>query len=861
MSVPARLLAFLRGQRDVLVCVLLVTIVACVALQRLALLSPSSEQDVLVVDTARTAYVAKQLVEGEGYTTDDLPASLVGFYDREGRLHEERWLNADRFPFGAYATAALYVVTGRRDAWTGVILYNLVTFVALFAALYVFARRVTGSRAGGAIAVVLGLLHGWTYVFLYMKDADMLLLAVLAMSGFHRWLARPLEERRPAPMIWFGTVLAWSFLARPNVGAPFLVALLVLSLAGLYRAIRRLGAARALAAWARADLIAGGVAALWLVPFLVHTLAAWGSPFFSANGLYQPILGTRYGMGTDTWWRYLPPGFDHSVGHLWREARAEVIAKFTTSWMATFRTFVSAHFVDLALAFAAARLPARVPAPGETAPSDRALRTTVWIVFAVFLFNFALLPLYSYKTYSWRHYLGFVLPLLWLGGAIALLHLARWAAPVGRTIRERVGRHPQWLAAALVVLLVLSFLRSPGSDGTYLAMGLTKFWSRRWVIAGLVLLAILAWPRLRRWSGTTWALVLVTLAVIVLYRPHKAHKNFTHIHVPASNRVWTELRARDGLVVSFALQTQVSWNTGRKNIPAPEWVMNVYELERAHRLVVEDLYLESPEAMLRPYDGLFGRAAPGFEGYGRLARYRDHLPGYRLAFHEETKVGRSQFRIAPRAKSSTVYTRTDAAAIAALFRTPLAIALGDPSAVVHTAHGFGGYHRKDGVPVVAATDGTRTRYTPQTDKPWEDTSVTFFVDERVPARATLRFWSPAANTFTFYWNLDLVEYTPARARAAHQLAEVEVGPGWQTVTLDVPPGLVRRGLNKLGFRAAAFTPAALCPTGTPEAICAATGYRAPQPAPAALVYTDTTEPAAVVNLSMLIERLDLATAP
>ena len=89
---------------------------------------------------------------------------------------------------------------------------------------------------------------------------------------------------------------------------------------------------------------------------------------------------------------------------------------------------------------------------------------------------------------------------------------------------------------------------------------------------------------------------------------------------------------------------QVSWNTGRKTVMAPEWVMNLYEMSRVHGLDFEDVYLESPAAMVAPFDGLFGRAAPGFEGYARLARYRDHLPGYAVSYHHEAIAGRPRWR-------------------------------------------------------------------------------------------------------------------------------------------------------------------------------------------------------------------------
>lgn len=856
-----RLRAFGIRHREVIACVIATTLIACVALSRMGLLSPSSTQDVLVFDSARTAYVAKNLVEGKGYTTDDLPASMVAFYDREGLLHEAHWRNGDRFPFAAIAIAGLYTVTGRHDAWTGVVIYNLVTFVLFLTALFVLARRLTGGALGGALAVALALLHSQTYVFLFMKDADMLWLAVLTMACFDAYLRRDASERTGRQLAWFGTVLAWSFLSRPNVAVPFMVALALVSLVGLVRGLRGRPGGTAPARWLRTDLIALLVAAAWIAPFIAYNLHAWGKPMFSANSLYQPPLGTRFGMGTDTWWRYLPADYDYSLGHLWAADRADVIAKFTTSWTMTLRTFAGNYFVELALALGALHVLRRRRVEAGADPALAGLRGTAWAVGAAFAFNFLTLPLYSYKDYGWRHYLAFGLPLVWIAGAIALLAAGRAVGPAWTRVRDWVRPRRGVIGLVVGALLVAALLRSPGNDGNLLVMASAIWGFKHWLLATTALVVIATWPWWRCWSRPTAALVAATVALMALYRPHKGWKSFTHIHVPMSGRVWTELRQRDGLVASLALQTQVSWNTGRRNIPAPEWPLRLYAMTQRHQLWFEDVYLESPEAALTPFDGLFGRAAPGFEGYLRLARYRDHLPGYRLAFHEEGKVGRPRWRIRPRAKSSTVYTLVDRAAVEGMWRTPATIVLGDEAAVVYTAHGFGGYYQIDGKPVVAATDATRKRYTPRVDRPFEDTGITFFVDDAAPTRATLEVYAPAPNRLSFYWNLDLDEYTPSRARAAHAIGAVELTGGWQTITLEVPRGVTRPGLNKLGFRADRMPSVALCDAATAEALCArmtpATGD-----SPATALYRFATrEPDAITGLSVFVHRLTLERAP
>lgn len=856
-----RLRAFGHRHREVIACVVATTLIACVALARMGLLAPSSTQDVLVFDSARTAYVAKNLVEGKGYTTDDLPASMVAYYDREGILHEAHWRNADRFPFAAVAIAGIYTVTGRHDAWTGVVVYNLATFVLFLTTLFVLTRRLTGSALGGALAVALALLHSQTYVFLFMKDADMLWLAVLTMACFDAYLRRDAAARTGRQLAWFGTVLAWSFLSRPNVALPFMGALAVVSLHGLGRGLRGKPGGTTPARWVRTDLIALLVAAAWIAPFIAYNLHAWGKPMFSANGLYQPPLGTRFGMGTDTWWRYLPADYDYSVGHLWAVDRAEVVAKFTTSWVATLRTFVGNYVVELALALGAVHVLRRRRASAGPDPALAGLRGTSWAVGAAFAFNFLTLPLYSYPDYSWRHYLAFALPLVWIAGAIALLALGDVVGPTWTRVRDWVRPRRGPIALVGGAALVVALLRQPGNDGNLLTMAAAMWGFKHWLLAILALAVVAAWPWWRRWSRHATALVVATTALMALYRPHKGWKSFTHIHVPMSNRVWTELRQRHGLVASLALQTQVSWNTGRQNIPAPEWPLRLYEMTQRHQLWFEDLYLESPEAALTPFDGLFGRAAPGFEGYLRLARYRDHLPGYRLAFHEEGKAGRPRWRILPRAKSSTVYTLVDRAAVEAVWRTPTTIVLGDEAAVVYTANGFGGYYQIDGKPVVAATDATRRRYTPRGARPFEDTGVTFFVDERPPTRVSLEVYAPSPNRLTFYWNLDLDEYTPPGQRAAHALGAVDLPGGWQTITLDVPAGVTRRGLNKLGFRADRLPSVALCGAATAEALCARLPVPVGGSAATALYRFPTQEADAITGLSVFVHRLTLERAP
>src|SRR3954452_7452691 len=99
------------GALELVLCALLVLAVAGRALNRMDYLTGDGAQMVRMTDASRTALVARNLVDGNGYTTQDLPAALVDFYDQRGKLHDDRWVNADRFPFASYAIAVLYTAT------------------------------------------------------------------------------------------------------------------------------------------------------------------------------------------------------------------------------------------------------------------------------------------------------------------------------------------------------------------------------------------------------------------------------------------------------------------------------------------------------------------------------------------------------------------------------------------------------------------------------------------------------------------------------------------------------------------------------------------------------------------------------
>ncbi len=800
------------------VCAVLVTALGLYGLYRMDYLSAATAHHIRMTDSTRTAYVAKNLAEGRGYTTNELPAYLVDFYDQKGKLHQEDWPNADRFPFTAYAVAALYTVTGSTSVEVGILAYNLICFVGFMVLLYWLVRSVWNDRWSALFAVCIALLHPLTYIYLYLKDADMMLLTTGVMAVF--WLDFSQPDKR---MSWklaavTGTLLAWLYLARPNIGAGFILFFALRVLGRLWRGRRDLGAT--FADVLKHEGIVTGAFVAWCLPYVIHSMSEWGSPFFSANAIYQLPLGTKYAMDTDTWWKYSEPGHLVTLGTLIDNAPGQLLAKFTSSWVTTLKVIVMSWAIELALALG---LFAWLFGRGEAEPErvrTRAVKQLAAAVGLTVLVNFAMLPLYGYQNYGYRHYLSFMMPLLWLGCGRAIVVLGGYLKPVLTRLYEKARANPGYLIAALVALLLAWNFGSKSQDANTMFARTAIFVGTHW-LSFSILIPVLLWHRvLFREPAFPRAVIAVAVLVFARYQPFLETKRLNLNWFPADTKVWDVLREKKGLVMSLAMQSEVNWASDRKNIPAPELPMHAYSLLFDHALEVEDIYIESAETMLSPFDGPFYYAAPGFESYVRLQKYQGRIPGYKIVFHNATTKGYPKFNVKPRAKASTVYRLVDRAAVQAMGKSPDRIELGKVDDIIYTAYGWGDYFTIDGKPVVAAVDFTRGRYMHTVMGAYEDTAATFFLDDRRPKSIDLEIYATHATTLSFYWNLDLYAYDDAADRPKHAMGAYKIDHvGWQTIHLDVPPGVTRKGINKLGFRAGSFQSLAVCPPAWSEAQC------------------------------------------
>jgi hypothetical protein len=865
---------------ELVVCAVLATALAVLGLWKMDYLNPATAHHIRMTDSTRTAYVAKNIAEGRGYTTNELPAWLLNFYEARGKLHAETWVNADRFPFTAYAVAALYTITGSTSEEVGILGYNTLCWVAFVVLLYWLTRSVWNDRWAALFAVGIALVHPLTYVYLYLKDADMLLLTTGILAAFFGYFARLPEQLSRKRAVVMGTLLGWMYLARPNIGMGFILFFGLVLLRRLWRGYRAKEFLATLRVMLRREGLAVAAIAAWCLPFVIHSMREWGSPFFSANAVYQLPLGTKYAMNTDTWWKYAEPGTSVTIGTLLHNVPDQLLAKFTTSWIVTLKVILRAYAIELLLglgALAWLTQQRRVLAEGEPLPPTdgderervAAVRGLAAMMGFTVLINFLALPLYGYQNYGYRHYLSFFLPFIWLLCGQAIVLLLTRVRPVIEDGLGRVRARPGlWILIAIVAVLLWN-ANSGSQEANQLFARTADFVGAHWLTSAAVL-ALLVWRRtLLRRPGFLHVVVIVATIVVVRHRPYLETKRLNLNWFPANTAVWDILRQRHGLVMSFAMQSEVNWVSGRKNIPAPENILHAYSFLIDHQLEVEDVYIESAETMLGPWDGPFYYAAPGFETYARMQRYHGRLPGYEVVFDEASMKGYPKFRVKPRPKASTVYRLVDRTAAAAMGKSPRVLNLGAVDDVVYTTHGWGDYFTIDGRPVVAATDASHRRYVQATEKPWEDTAVSFFLDDQRPTVVDLEVYATHATKLEFYWNLDLYAYDDPRDRYKHQLATYEVKtPGWQHIRLDVPTGATRRGYNKLGFHVGTFQLVTVCPKTFADAACAQLRPKtddAPLPGeaepPVLVVRDDLATQATSMKASLFVTKLSFTYAP
>jgi hypothetical protein len=490
------------------------------------------------------------------------------------------------------------------------------------------------------------------------------------------------------------------------------------------------------------------------------------------------------------------------------EVPGEILWKVVSSWILTFRLCLSSYITEIVV-LVLAKLTIWRRGDGRDPEVRDSVRTVGRLLVIIVLFNLAILPLFGWAYFPWKQYLVFAMPwvCVFVGHAVyRFLQIAR-----ARMSKDVAGQY-FWAWLGLIAVIAFIGYGDAATDGSFLTEHFTNWTWNSWRPIALVLALVLVF-RPRR--VTPLGSVLVAAAIVLMaHKPAFELKSDSVNYFPLSKGVQRTLKQGTGLVSSLALQSEVSWLSDRKHIPVPENALLLYKYKSDFDLDIEDIYIESAGTMIAPPGGPFSKFMPALESYGRLERYQAPLPGYEIVFHEEGTMGYPGFGTPRRPKASTIYRLTDPKARDAVQTSPDVLELGDVKNAMYVTHGFGGYYIQDGRRTVAQTNATRLRYR-KPPRPYEDASLSFYLSDRLPTKVSVSLYVLAGIKLDVFWNLDLDAYDRSGDRTKHKIGTISASTtGWQTVTFEIPRGLPRKGLNKLGVRTSIFVTAAGCLAGT-----------------------------------------------
>lgn len=747
-------------------------------------------------DALYDAQVARNVLAGRGYRTNELPLYAVNLYESAGIPLAPPWFNAHKFPLPVFVKAALFTLVGE-SVFTATYLYSLVFHLFALGTIFFLAYRIFGSVPRAFLAGIVFLSHPALFYGTRFVAAGLNLTAdtfffLLLLGCLVWWLRR----RRLVAVFVMGAVIGLAFLNRFNAGL-YLPALALWFVAVRWReAGRESIMSRATLRELGLPVLGVGIGFLAVVaPFFVYTFREFGAAPISINGLFQLLFETRFNSGIDPWYKleYVFPT-DNPLGFALRYP-AELLVKWgyhATMTVLRFFTFERTWWwMPLAALFFIRK----------TDPRERTTLTALLgFTGIVFAMQAAILPFWS-GNIVYAFFLFAAFPLVFPAVLAPLTQSAtrlRERAPefIRQSFRDiaarsRVGAAFRSAGIALLTLISLGALLLAAFFPVFRAFAEgSAIFAAGGIVVGIVLVALLLWftPRLG----------IAVLLVAMVISPLSRGGAFSRLHEAETlARQWDfEDTPRDlatlqnvqngGIVLSLAPWNVVWFAPGLASLPLPEYPDEIYLLESRYRQRIDSLYVKKLgryPAELAPYT---------WQAYRRMEEFGVAPAGYR--FLERVNEG----FIAERLPTGLVRESFD-------------IDAGSADAVSHLIWGWGKDERrgdrsfvwatKAKIPdaaaqprpiAIAATRGMASFVMP-------DAEITFLVDARIPTELAVTVSSPVPEqSLEAVLNGNLFAFgTPGRYLGKATLRE---GSQWTTVTFPLPAGSVRVGLNKLSFR-------------------------------------------------------------
>ena len=256
---------------------------------------------VINVDGLYTAQVARNILNGDGYRTNEMTLYEVSLYRSRGWLQfGPPWSNAGRFPLPALIRAILFVSFGD-NFFVATYFYSMSFHVLTIALVYIIGLYFFRNRTASFFAALL-FTASPLMVFAGINGKETtsdFALFLLLLGATRWWITRP--QQKGFHLFAIGAFVGITYLNRFNLGAidaASLVFLLVMLLrrrkVSLYRIFRLMSV-----------FLLGFFMAV--SPFAAYNFLGFGNPFFSSNALFQTIQFTRPAKFMNPWWKLSYP--------------------------------------------------------------------------------------------------------------------------------------------------------------------------------------------------------------------------------------------------------------------------------------------------------------------------------------------------------------------------------------------------------------------------------------------------------------------------------------------------------------------------------------------------------------------------
>lgn len=595
-------------------------------------------------DALYDAQVARNVLAGKGYTTNEMPLYALNLYERSGFSLEPPWSNTHKFPLPVFVKAGLFALFGD-SLFVATYLYSYVFHTLALLTLFWLAYGVFRSVANAFVAGLLFLSHpalffGTRFMMAGLNlTADIFFFLVLLAAVV--WWVR--SGKRSA-LILLGVVAGIAFLNRFNAG-------LYLPALGLFLVyyFRSGGAALRAALWQTVKsgtLIALGFAVtIATFSFLVGPSVAV-NPARSINGLFQLFFETKFNSFIDPWYKLeyvfstanpLAFALSHPTALLekWvRYAAINPLRFFTFE-----RTWWWLVLLPLVFVFMRKR-------EGEQ-PHQPLIRVLAVFVALLVALQTLVLPFWSGGIGYYFHLFS-AAPLM-LTAVVSTLWevLTEMRISAGGAL-SAVRARP--LISALAVAALAALLFSAFFPIFIQAAQGVRLFALAGVGAAVLLVLLTLWSFPRLGIGLVLAAMVfspVARAGVFgppLVRPERATRREAEprqTRFPTSPIDELEERwdleddpqalsrlmppARDGIILALAPWNVVWFARGRASLPLPEYPDEAYLLETRYQQRVAALYVKKLEAYtpeLRPY---------AWQAYERMQALGVAPAGYRFA--------------------------------------------------------------------------------------------------------------------------------------------------------------------------------------------------------------------------------------